>query len=94
MAEGEDERLLGRGVHQHIDPPHLLALPRARRDWPRGCRTTEERDELTSFCSMTSSASVSVLSYMLNLRAFAVFNLISNSNLVGRSTEGLRALHR
>jgi hypothetical protein len=32
--------------HQHADPPYPLALLRARREWPRGRRATNERDEL------------------------------------------------
>jgi hypothetical protein len=31
---------------QHADPPHLARLLRARRERPRGCRATDQRDEL------------------------------------------------
>ena len=32
--------------HEHADPPHPVALLRARRERPRGCRAADERDEL------------------------------------------------
>src|SRR6516164_245749 len=34
---------------QHADAPHALALLRARRERPRGCRAAEQRDELAPF---------------------------------------------
>jgi hypothetical protein len=42
---------------QHADPPHPLALLRARRERPSS-RAAEQRDELASFHSITSSASI------------------------------------
>jgi hypothetical protein len=34
-------------MHEHAEPPHALArLLRARPEWPRGRRATNERDEL------------------------------------------------
>jgi hypothetical protein len=38
-----------RGPQQHADPPHALALLRARRELPRRRRAAEKRDELASF---------------------------------------------
>jgi hypothetical protein len=34
---------------QHADPPHPLALLRARRERPRHRRAAEQRDELAAF---------------------------------------------
>jgi hypothetical protein len=34
--------------HQHADPPHPARLLRARGEWPSGCRTSEQRDELAT----------------------------------------------
>jgi hypothetical protein len=42
--------------HQYTDAPNAFALLRARRERPRGCRATEQRDELAPFHSITSSA--------------------------------------
>jgi hypothetical protein len=35
---------------------HPLALLRARRERPRGCRAAKKRDEIATFHSITSSA--------------------------------------
>jgi hypothetical protein len=48
-----------RKSHQHADPSHPLRLLRARRERPRGRRAAEERDEIASFHSITSSARAS-----------------------------------
>ena len=46
-------------------PPHPLALLRARREWPRGSRAAEQRDELAAFHhSITSSAATSGFSFI------------------------------
>jgi hypothetical protein len=42
-------------AHQNTDPPHPLALLRARSERPCGCRAAEQCDELAPFHSMTSS---------------------------------------
>src|SRR6516165_11580697 len=60
-------------------------LLRARSERPRGC-AAEERDELAALHSITSSASVSRLSEILSPSVFAVFKLITSSNLVGCRT--------
>jgi len=47
--------------HQHADPPHALALLRARRERPRDRRAAEQRDELATLDhSITSSARVNL----------------------------------
>src|SRR5262245_23154911 len=69
--------------HEHTDPPHPLRLLRARREWPRGRRSADQRYELAALHSITSSASASSLSGIWRPSAFAVFRLITNSNLVG-----------
>src|SRR5215469_15266195 len=48
--------------HEHADAPHSLALLRARRERPRDRPAAEERDELATLHSITSSASASNLS--------------------------------
>src|SRR5262245_40223956 len=70
-----------RAMHQHADPPHPLGLLRARRERPRR-RATEQRDELASFHSITSSARASSVGGISRPRARAVLRLITNSNLV------------
>src|SRR5262249_6695214 len=55
------------------------------RERPRR-HATEQRDELASLHSITSSASASSLSGIWRPRAFAVLRLITSSNLVGCST--------
>src|SRR5262249_6311704 len=49
-------------VGEHADAPHVLALLRARRERPGGCRAAEQRDELAASHSITSSAATSSLS--------------------------------
>src|SRR6516165_6791915 len=67
------------------EPDHRHRLLRPRRERPRGC-AAEERDELAALHSITSSASVSRLSEILSPSVFAVFKLITSSNLVGCRT--------
>jgi hypothetical protein len=47
--------VVGDKTHQHADPPHPLALLRARREWPRDRRAAEQRDEIAPVHSITSS---------------------------------------
>src|SRR5262249_58848160 len=70
---------------QHADPPHLLSLLGAHRERPR-CRAAEQRDERAPFHSITSSARPRSVGAMSIPIAFAVFRLITISNLVGCST--------
>src|SRR5436305_13044231 len=68
---------------------------RPRRVRPHGCRATEQRDELASFHSITSSAATSSVFGTVRPSAFAVFRLRMLSYLVGASTdrsEGLEPL--
>jgi hypothetical protein len=69
-------------AHQHADPPHPVALLRARCERPRR-RAADERDELAPVHSITSSAVAIRRSGTLRPSAFAVFRLIANSYLVG-----------
>src|SRR5262249_9156193 len=71
--------------HEHTDPPHPLALLRARRERPRR-RAAEQRDELAPFHSITSSAATCSVSGPFIPSAFAVFRLMTSSNLVGCRT--------
>src|SRR5262245_1901367 len=71
--------------HQYSDAAHLLALLRTRRERPDGRRAGDERDELASLHSITSSARVSSVAGTASPIALAVLRLISSSNLVGNS---------
>src|SRR5262245_36256996 len=77
-------------AHQHTDPPHPLALLRARRERPRRRRAAEERDEVAALHlrghSMTSSARASSCGGTSMPSAFAVLRLITSSYLVGACT--------
>src|SRR5262249_48369584 len=74
--------IVGHG-HEHGDPPHSLALLRARCKRPRGSRTAEQRDELAPSHSITSSARASSIAGTTRPSAFAVLRLMISSNLVG-----------
>src|SRR5262249_47235218 len=78
-------RGLGRPDVDEADYWHRRLL-RARRERPCRRRAAEQRDGRAAFHlpdhSITSSASESRLSEMLTPTAFAVFRLITNSNLV------------
>ena len=58
-----------------------IALLRARRERPRR-RAAEQRDELAALHSITSSARASSVGGISRPSAFAVFRLITSSNLV------------
>src|SRR5262249_25293381 len=77
--------IIGDGLHEHADPAHLRLL-RARRQRPRRRRAAEQRDEIATFHSITSSASNCIELGTPRPRAFAVLKLITNSNLVDRCT--------
>src|SRR6516164_5806908 len=72
-------------VHEHSDPPHPLALVRARRERPRG-RAAEQRDELAPLHSITSSARASTVAGMSRPSALAVLRLSTVSYLTGACT--------
>src|SRR5262245_25961210 len=72
----------GGKIHEHADAPHALALLRPRRERP--ChRGAQQRDELAASYSITSSAATSSVCGTVNPSDFAVFKLITSSNLVG-----------
>jgi hypothetical protein len=72
--------------HQHADPPHPLALLRARHERPRGSGA-KQRDELAPFDhSITSSARASTVGGNSRPSALAVFRLIASSYLFGACT--------
>src|SRR6266436_58770 len=71
--------------HQHADPPHPLALLRARRERPRGSRAAEHRDEPASVHSITSSARTKNDSGIASPIALAVRRLMISCNIVGCS---------
>ncbi len=69
--------------HQHADASHPISLLlRAPRERPRR-RAAEQRDELASFHSITSSARASRVSGTVRPNALAVLRLMINSNLIG-----------
>src|SRR6516165_180681 len=79
-------RIIGGEIHEHADAPYPLGLLRARRERPRDGCAGEQRDELATFHSITSSAMASSLSGIWRLSALAALRLITSSNLVDRST--------
>src|SRR6516165_2430441 len=70
---------------EHADPPHALALLRARRERPRG-RAAEQCDELALVHSITSSARSRKDSGIVSPSALAVVRLMMRSNFLGCST--------
>src|SRR5262249_33348794 len=70
---------------QHADPPHALALLRARRERPRRS-AAEQSDELAPLHSITPSARCCRNQGTPRPRALAVLRLMPSSNFVGRST--------
>jgi hypothetical protein len=71
---------------QHADTPHALArLLRTCSERPRA-RAAEQRDELATLHSMTSSAMSCICVGTFSPSAFAVFMLIASSNFVGACT--------
>src|SRR5262249_38714982 len=70
-------------VAQEPDNWSLPRLLRARRERPRCRRAAEQLDELPSLHSITSFANASSRSGTLRPSSFAVFRLITSSNLVG-----------
>src|SRR6516165_6203526 len=74
-------------AHQRTDPPHSLALLRARRERPRSSRAAEECDEITAGAhSITSSAATSRPGGTVRPSAFAVLRFKTVSYLVGACT--------
>src|SRR5262249_19789970 len=73
-------------VHQHPNAPHAFGLLRARRERPCGNSATEQRDELATLHSITSSAVASSLSGTVRPSIRAVEALMTSSNLVDCTT--------
>jgi hypothetical protein len=69
--------------HEHADAPYPLTLLPARSERPRCSRTPEQRDELASSHSITSSARASTVAGTSRPSALAILRLMTNSNLVG-----------
>src|SRR5262244_1214402 len=79
--EGRDRRVVAGaiGLYQRCTP-HTLALLRARRE-RQCCRTAEQRDELASLHSITSSAATWSVRGTRRPSAFAANRLMTSSNL-------------
>src|SRR5262245_48729344 len=73
-----------RNLHSSADLA-LVLLP-AHRERPRGRRAAEQGDQCAPVHSITSSAATCSVSGTLRPSAFAVFRLITSSNLVGCKT--------
>src|SRR5262249_38892620 len=78
---GQKYRIARRCGHEHADAPHTFGLLRMRRERPRS-RAAEQRDELATLHSITSSARASSVSGTVRLSALAVLRLMISSNLV------------
>src|SRR6266571_7791545 len=85
--EAGDAEVLGllRSAAEIPDCGHSRLLS-VRRERPRGCHATKQRDELAPFHSITSSARASSEGGTSIPSALAVLRLMRNSNLVGCST--------
>src|SRR5215469_14123550 len=81
IEQGDDPWRLPSMGEQETEAIDTTRLLRARRKRPRN-RAAEQRDELATFHSITSSASASSLSGTWRLSALAVLRLITSSNLV------------
>src|SRR5262249_34973110 len=73
-------------IGEQADPPHALALLRAHRKRPRGGGASEQRDELASLHSITSSAVASSIGATLRPSIRAICPLMTSSNLVDCTT--------
>src|SRR5262249_52879515 len=79
--------IVGSGGQKHGDTPHRYRLLRARREWPRCCRSAEQRDELAPLHhSITSSAVESNVGGTARSSILAVSALMTSSNLLNCST--------
>src|SRR5262249_54127000 len=72
--------------HQHADAIDLAALLRMRCERPRRSDAPKQRDELPALHSITPPARCSKNHGTSSPSAFAVFRLMTSSNLVGCST--------
>src|SRR5262249_45328231 len=76
-------RIIG---HEHARAPHTLTLLRARRERPCRRHAAEERDELASPHSITSSAVASRVGGTVRPSILAVWALMTSSNLLDCTT--------
>src|SRR5262249_49777867 len=76
----------GMDLSQTQVPAELAALLRARRERPRYRRAAEQRDELATLHSITSSVRASSEMGGSRPSALAVLRLMTNSNLVANCT--------
>src|SRR5215831_17799106 len=83
---GLKHRIVRGAGQEDADPPHALALLRARHERPRGRRAAEQRHERAAFHSITSSATNRMSRLIVSPTSLAAFTLMTSSNLVGRST--------
>src|SRR5262249_38296191 len=82
LHESDSPWTPGRSIRaQEPDGRQLRRLLCARRDWPRGRRTAEQRDELAALHSMSSSAIASSDGGTTRSTMRAVCVLITSSNL-------------
>jgi len=77
--------IIGGRIHEHRDAAHPLTLLRMGHQRPR-CRSSEQADEPAPSHSITSSARASSVGGTIIPSAFAVFKLITSSNLISCST--------
>ena len=77
--------VLGAGAAACAIKPNIFRIRRSLRERPC-CRAAEQRDELATFHSITSSARASSVGGIWRPSAFAVFRLITSSYLVGCMT--------
>src|SRR5439155_16939460 len=75
-----------RRIRMDISDDWNARLLRARGQRPRGCRAADERDELAAGHSITSSAMASTPAGIIKRSAFAVFRLMTSSNLLDCTT--------
>src|SRR5262245_27611580 len=79
-------RVVRRQGAEHPDPPHPLRLLRSCRERPRRSRATEQRDEVATLHSITSSAATSSLSGTARPSILAVGWFMTSSNLLDCTT--------
>src|SRR5262249_23857386 len=82
---GQEGAYLSPLAAARMRPRHRLLL-RVRRDGERQRCAAEQRDELASCHSITSSATKRKSRLIVSPSSLAVFRLMTNSNLVGCST--------
>src|SRR5262249_39715319 len=89
LAQGRNACLsvrIVRSQHYYGEAPHRPRLLRARRERPRRRRAAEERYELATDHSITSSARASSIGGTSRPSALAVLRLITNSTFVDCTT--------